>query len=267
MATKDRYSYTIVVPFEGRRHKLCKVTFGSDCSYYVSIPYHGFAGSAMISKQTVNYAHDTSVVPISKSIDLASATDEKRGLKLSHHPDGFVQFSGSGIISGPKKNGLSVYSWPLSEPAWGPSFGLFVRDFQTFKSDKVNDTACVFELPLHQNVRPNCVLIEGYFLSAENRKYIYRALDGDRVEIEHPNGKPLTLLILEPPPECRDVGFIGMNCYFWLDFEEPQQFLSLSSSTGNIRFNAEKEKLGDGLFCIFPPVGGIQMRSLDYVRS
>lgn len=113
--------YTILFERVDGRYKICKVWFGKDGSYYVSVPYHP-AKKAFLCKQTMNY--DTSVVytidggdflPISEALDVASS-DNKR-IKLSHHPDGFIQFSGSGVISGKRPDGIikgmGIQSWRL----------------------------------------------------------------------------------------------------------------------------------------------------------
>lgn len=49
--------------------------------------------------------------------------DAKRRLKLSHHPEGFLQFSGHGVVSGRDAEGhirgIGVKSWPLYKPTLG----------------------------------------------------------------------------------------------------------------------------------------------------
>ncbi len=54
--------------------------------------------------------------------------DDEQRLKVSHHPDGFLEFSGHGIRSGrddagnPK--GIGTVWWPLTLPTLGPAFSL-----------------------------------------------------------------------------------------------------------------------------------------------
>src|SRR4051794_10977746 len=118
-------SWTIVVDAFGGRYKIAKVWFGSDGSYYVSCPYHGHA-TAHLFRCAVNYARQEQLIAFSEMADSAGLDDERRGLKLSHHPDGFIQFSGEGVLSGREPDGspkgVGVVSWPLDNPATGPSF-------------------------------------------------------------------------------------------------------------------------------------------------
>lgn len=265
--SKKKFSYTVAVPVGPRTVKLAKIVIGTDCSYYVSIPYHVFSGAATLAKFTVNYETHIQLIEFSNSIDFAKATNDKKTLKLSHHPDGFVQFSGPGVTSGPGKNGFAVQSWPLDKPVSGPSFTLFIRDFEQFKSNRISDVPCIFDLPIdRQIIRPNCVLIEGFYFPRERRISIYDFLGTKRIKEIHPNGTLLTLKVLDAPDTCQNRGFLAMHCSFWFDDLEPKQFLSLNSSTGNIRFNEQGQKLGDGLHCLYPASANpeVSARSLDY---
>ena len=89
---------TIVVKKGGRSYKVCKIWFGPDGSYYVTSPYHQ-SGEAMLVKATVPYGGPVQWVPMSDILDIANLEDGDQ-LKLSHHPDGFCQFSGKGVHSG-----------------------------------------------------------------------------------------------------------------------------------------------------------------------
>ena len=75
------------------------------------------------SKARVNYSRDQMDIPFEEAVELASLDDDDRRLKLSHHPDGFVQFSGEGVLSGRDPNGaargMGVMSWPLAAPVRG----------------------------------------------------------------------------------------------------------------------------------------------------
>src|SRR2546423_12523824 len=67
-------------------------------------------------------------VALAEAEELATLDDDERRLKISHHPDGFLQFSGQGIRSGRDENGnpkgLGTHSFPLNLPTLGPSFGI-----------------------------------------------------------------------------------------------------------------------------------------------
>ncbi len=266
--SKDKHSFTVAVPVANKTIKLCKIVYGSDGSYYVSVPYHAFTGDATLVKMTVNYEFEERRVAFSQSIDFAKASGVERAIKLSHHPDGFVQFSGEGILSGPGKNGLSTNSWKFDNPISGPVFAVFIRDFETFKSSKIKDVACIFELPEERKiVRPNCARIEGFYFPSTSRKYSKRIRGREVIQIMHPSGKVLDLQVLEPPNGTSSTGFLAIGCWFEFDGLEPKQFLNISSSTGNYRFNELGQRIGDGLFCIFPAASSDEQlaRSLNYV--
>jgi hypothetical protein len=143
----DKAKYTIIYEKDGNRYKLCKMFFGNDGSYYVTSPYHPAHG-AMLYKHTVNYALSEMELSLEQAVDAAAAEDDKKRVKLSHHPDGFLQFSGQGIVSGKDAEGnirgIGVMSWPLDHPVRGPAFGLTMYGLEHFeKAARVRDTPCV----------------------------------------------------------------------------------------------------------------------------
>lgn len=99
--------YSIIVDGLDGRRKVAKIWFGSDGSYYVSSPYHN-QSRALLTRFTINYARQEQEVSFSEVIDSASVEDERHALKLSHHPDGFLQFSGSGVLSGRGEDGTPL---------------------------------------------------------------------------------------------------------------------------------------------------------------
>lgn len=64
-------------------------------------------------------------IDVSGAIEVAVLDDDEQRLKVSHHPDGFLQFSGNEIRSGREAtgapNGIGIVSWPLHQPTLGPS--------------------------------------------------------------------------------------------------------------------------------------------------
>ncbi len=103
----SKQKHTVVVEKDGQLRKMFKIWFGADGSYYVTVPYHT-ARTAHLWKRTVPY--DTSFGKLFSStsqdvVDAAILEDDDGRLKLSHHPDGFCQFSGHGVLSGKDKNG------------------------------------------------------------------------------------------------------------------------------------------------------------------
>src|SRR3954465_8929708 len=88
--------YTIAYHDGNSAYDLCKVLFGGDGSYYVTAPYHP-QDRAVAARVVVNYADRSGLLSLSSATELAVVDDDKQRLKLSHHPDGFLQFSGEGI--------------------------------------------------------------------------------------------------------------------------------------------------------------------------
>ena len=137
--------HTITILYKGKLHKICKIWFGSDGSYYVAVPYHP-ANKAVLFKQTVNFdasapkkVDDYYVTPLSEAIDMGSSDDAR--IKLSHHPDGFIHFSGDGLISGRKPDGspkgIGIQSWPLKLGCRGPAFSLSIWGIEQFGAAEV----------------------------------------------------------------------------------------------------------------------------------
>src|SRR5947208_3504690 len=114
-----RRNYLVLLESAGQWYKLCRIIFGTDGSYYVTSPYREGSG-AVLFKATVNYAKASMSVALEELIDLASVEDEQRAVKLSHHPDGLVQFSGPNVTSGRDEQGnplgMAVQSWLLDKP-------------------------------------------------------------------------------------------------------------------------------------------------------
>lgn len=123
--------YTIAYDDGNATYDLCKVLFGGDGSYYVTAPYHP-QDRAVAAKVVVNYAAPEGLMTLGESKELAVVDDDKRRLKLSHHPDGFLQLSGEGITSGRDETGapkgMGTFSWNFLQPTLGPSWQLIFFD-------------------------------------------------------------------------------------------------------------------------------------------
>lgn len=263
--------YTVVYETGGIRRKLCKIWFGPDGSYYVTSPYHP-AKKALLFKATVNYASDEMTISLDEALDLASAEDDAKRIKLSHHPDGLVQFSGHGIVSGldaqDQIKGVGVRSWPLDNPPRGPAFALAMRGVEQFRlADKVSDEICLFT---EQSVVPipgaNLLVLEGHYFPAPWRRFVrLRPVGTHSIDIVHPAGVVLRLKVLFPPERCPVQGFLGVELYTDVgDPETPAPSFILSGSTGDLRSNDENELLGDGIFCLYPRGALRARRSVDF---
>ena len=271
--------YTIAFESKTDRRKLFKLWFGSDGSYYVTVPYHR-AKKAVLLKQTVNYV--TSVprtvdggdfVPDEQAIDIASADDAR--IKLSHHPDGFLQFSGKDLLSGRNPDGsakgIGILSWPLSQGCRGPAFGVTISGVDDFEpADTGNDSLCLFreaDLTVIPGVGP--LVIEGHYFPVMWRRFVQTHADGTKtIPIVHPTGVVLNLRVLLPADKCPIGGFFGLEIFGDLGTfagSLSESGFALSSSTGNVRLNEHGQKIGDGLFCFYPRHEGIPIRrSVDY---
>lgn len=269
--------HTIVISRKGVPYKLCKILFGSDGSYYITVPYHS-ANKALLFMQTVNYVASTPThidhecwVPFSEAIELASSDDAR--IKLSHHPDGFVQFSGQGLVSGRNTDGspkgIGINTWPLEVFNRGPAFGLSFHGIEQFEQEaNASAETCTFcyeelvTLPGYTSL-----MLEGHYFSPLSRRFIRISPNGTRIlPILHPTGMVLELQVVLPKDDCPIGGFFGLDLFGGLSAEiSATSGYCLSSSTGNRRTNDKGETLGDGLFCLYPRPDELPTRrSLDY---
>jgi hypothetical protein len=246
----------------------------------VTVPYHP-AKKAFLLKGTVNYVtwvphtiDGGGALSLSTAIDIASA-DGKR-IKLTHHPDGFIQFSGYGVVSGKepdgKIKGIGVQSWPLLHGCRGPAFGIVVYGVEQFEQDRsIGGQKCLFsqeELTVIPGT--NGLVLEGHYFPAMWRRFIQTAPDGSKtICIFHPTGNVLRLKVLLPPDRCPIGGFFGLDLFTHVvKFPGVSSGFVIGSSAGNIRKNEKGETLGDGLWCFYPPPDELPVRrSLDYDPS
>lgn len=265
--------YTVVYDLGGNARKLCKIWFGPDGSYYVTSPYHP-ANRALLMKATVNYDSIETEISESEALDLASAEDDQKRIKFSHHADGFIQFSGQGILSGIDEQGnirgIGIRSWPLAHPVSGPAFGIMMRGVEQFQlADKISDEICLFSDQEFLPISGAKVILEGYYFPALWRRFVRLRHDGSYgIDIFHPNGAVLPLKVLFPPERCLLQGFLGLEIYTEVsDDDTPTPSFFLSGSTGNLRRNQKGELLGDGIYCFYPHGAWQARRSADYTPT
>lgn len=140
--------YTVAYTAAGKTVDLCKIIIGCDGSYYITAPFHPH-NKAIAAIATVNYAKQPKIIRLDEALELAILEDENKRLKLSHHPDGFLQFSGEGVLSGRKQDGspkgLGTQSWPLRRPTLGPSFGMaFGNPLESGRPTKGSSATIIF---------------------------------------------------------------------------------------------------------------------------
>jgi hypothetical protein len=270
--------YTVTYEKGGIKYKLCKVWFGVDGSYYLSSPYHR-AQKAVLFKIKFNFTRHGMSTPSGVLVDIASVEDDEKRLKLAHHPDGFIQFSGQGILSGKNPNGtirgMGVMSWPLDAPVRGPAFGVTFRGIEEFaRAEAAVDGPIVFrheELAVVPGV--DAYVLEGYYLPEELRRFVRKDKSGKQIILlVHPIGVVIPLKVIFPTEHCHRQGFIGLEMYTLpkdpgVDYASPS--FILSSATGNARSNLKGEILAEGLCAMYPrPRSTVQTRRiLDYKLS
>ena len=240
--------YTVVYLTGGVSYKICKIWFGSDGSYYVTSPYHPDS-KAWLFKVRVNYALEEMTIPLEELHDLASVDDDERCLKLAHHPDGFVQFSGR-----------------------GPAFGIVIRGIEQFQqASATGDKTVVFsDAEISSLPGANTLVIEGHYFPSLWRRFVRVEHDGSRtISVFHPAKAVLKLKVLFASPRCALDSFIGIELYtdkVESKFSTSPSF-ALSGPTGNLRKNLEGQWTAESIQCMFPR-GDLRVESvLDYVMD
>jgi hypothetical protein len=274
---KARRSYRIAYEREGRTFRLTRIVFGGDGSYYVSTPVHPLQ-RAVLAMFTVNYARQESTVALSEAVDLADAAADDKEIKLSHHPDGFMQFSGAGLVSGREETGkirgVGVDTWTLMAPIRGPAFAIAITDIEEFVTDTTvtADTLLFTDVDVVALPEADQVVLEGYYFPPLWRRFIRVDHRGELViSIFHPAKAVLHLRVALPPDSCEVPGFLGFEVYtnyLKAEGEDPRPGFIMSGSTGNLRRNEAGEMLGDGIYCFYPAEDfPVATRNIDFVRD
>lgn len=263
-------SWAIQIVFEGQCYKVCRIWFGSDGSYYVTAPYHKDR-SAAAAIVTAFYERRRSMTSRESYVDVGLLEDDERRLKLSHHPDGFVQFSGEGILSGIDEHGsprgIGIHSFPLSRPPrTGPSFACALVGLSDFevgnagRRDAVNfDDRAIPPLSTARGW-----ILEGSYFPSPWRQYIF-SIGGDFfIEMRHNMGAIIRYRILLDQSDLQ--GFIGLRIFRAdVGVGEAESGFILSGPSTNVR-TVDGERIADGLSCMYPTVVDVAdpMRSLKF---
>jgi hypothetical protein len=254
--------YTIAYSDRGQNVDLFKILFGGDGSYYVTAPYHPL-DRAIAARVTVNYAKSEGGFSLDEAEELAVVDDVNKRLKVSHHPDGFLQFSGQGIRSGldeeGKPKGLGVFSWRLHEPTLGPSFILaFSNPVACGRPSAYKKRTIVFHEEDIEHMRNDIdgLLVVGYYLPTRWREFAYRGADGTMwLDLVHPNAQAVKHLRGAFASKDSDIsGVIGLEAlpHGLAEGKDGQPSFWVSTSTGSLRRNEDGDLLGDTLLCAFP---------------
>ncbi len=269
--------YTVAYESDGTVVDLCKIIFGGDGSYYLTAPYHP-QNRAVAAKITVNYAKQPEgEINYDEAVELAVLDDDERRLKIAHHPDGLIQFSGQGIRSGLDPTtglprGIGVHSWPLRRPTLGPSFGLSFSDPIACGRPSLGRprTVVTHESDLEHMRGPSYygLHITGYYGPPRWREFVFRETDGSWwMNLFHPNAQAsLRLRVVLASKESALPGFVGLQVtpHGFENVTEPTFYAG--TSTGNLRRNEDGDLLGDQLVCAFPrpDLKGARLPSLNY---
>jgi len=250
---------TVLISHNGRVFKVFKVWFGVDGSYYVTVPYHSHS-DAIVCKATVNYDAGHQQIVLMKDFPLiADLDDDEQRLKLSHHPDGFCQFSGHGILSGRddrgEPKGVGVLAAPLADVGAGPAFSVCVHGLEHFhEANNVRAGDLVIEASSVLGLAgENDLCLEGHYFQPQFRRFVYSDSAGKHfINIPHPSGVILNLRVLAANPEAvAYAGFIGIDC-FRARMRLPGPGYSLSGPGERARLNDKGERLADNLVAMFP---------------
>ncbi len=251
---------TLAIELGGEVIKLMKFWWGTDGSYYFSCPYIP-GGRVLLFKTTVNYNKQEQESSFDEALELALLENDERRLKVSHHPDGFLQFSGEGVRSGRdtegQPKGIGTTSWRVDRPTRGPSFGMSVFGLHAFARLKQprSDNLVFREEEVSLPPGWTSLHIEGYILPSLWARFVRRERSRSVINLSHPAGAVLTMPVVFTPPDISVPSIFAAEIYGGFGvFQEAQQkggFL-MSTSTGNLRRNTEGELLGDGLFAASP---------------
>jgi hypothetical protein len=260
----------VALELDGHLRKICRVFFGADGSYYVTSPYHRLA-KAVLMKATVNYTRDETFVSYEEAVDVASLDDDENALKLAHHPDGFVQFSGHGVVSGIDESGairgVGARSWPLFRPTRGPAFAMVITGFEGHPTATGNEPGLLtfrhsdFGAPSGWTV----LNLEGHYFPPLWRRFVRVGGDGmPTISIVHPAKAVLRLKVVFSSADCAFPGFIGLEAYLQPNEGDSTPAFTLSGPTEKLRRNAAGEVLGDGIFAMYPRIDNPGRRSANY---
>jgi hypothetical protein len=248
-------AFTIVLEVDGTRRKICKLLLEKDGSWFLTVPYHA-SGRVLLTRQHVNYPHPEAN-SFEPPIDYALLDDDEHRLKLSHHPDGFVQFSGSGITSGRNPDGsakgMGLVSAPLVRPHAGPITGLTflgVEDFAEAGEPGKTDITFVADSMAH-NPWDTGYSMEIYYMPRMWTRFLRVTDDGLRMYRQHPSGAVLDLQTRWNPAS--EAGLVGVEMYpAPIHFGDATSGFAFGSPTGNVHHDENGDLVGEAIYASFP---------------
>jgi hypothetical protein len=243
----------VLIRHEGILYRFCKLWFGSDGTYYVTVPKFSVT-AGLLMKNTVNYNtgfREHQWIGERQQVDLASLNE---GLvKLSHHPSGFCQFSGPGVSSGTdaegNPKGVSVKSWPLiAIPPAGSAFSVVASSLSGFEviAEASGEDATFDSAAMLSDLSTTGFCVEGYYFQPKYRRFARPTNDGWEIELAHPTGAIVNLRAIPAPIECAIPAMFGLH-FYREEAELPPPSYTLNGPGGNMRTNEKGERLADTL--------------------
>lgn len=238
----------------------------------VSVPYHPHK-KAVVFKTSVNYDTGEQLVSAKMFVDLAGYEDEgeTHNLKYSHHTSGFIQFSGAGVLSGQNSDGspkgIGISSWPLTNPVSGPAFAVTITAIDQFESvNKTDSDDVLFDSRVLGAHDGKFRLFFGFHYFPESWRRVFDVTpDGNfDLPVTYPDGRVLRMKPLLPSSKIALKSFVAVHCYAEVLRESLPCQIIFSGSTGNIRFNKKNQKLGDGIYYMYPDQSVTAKKSLNY---
>jgi hypothetical protein len=264
---------TVILQNGDTKYKLMKIIFTNDGSYSVTAPYHN-EKKAFLFKAVVDYTKNgLFYIDKSDTIENTSLEDDDLALKLSHHPSGFLQFSGKGIRSGQNADGspigMGIQSWTFSAPVPGPAFSVTIKNYRDMaKSTLPNAKELCIRIGMISGASDDTITcIEGYFIPKQYEHLIYEKNNAEYVVIEHPAGA-LNLHVVRPKQIRNYFGFVGLHVYAlkvnpeWKNYE-----YFFSTSTGNLVWEGKKMVKGTCLMAMYPNIETQRLPSLNWTAD
>jgi hypothetical protein len=249
---------TLIFQKNEKQFKLFKLIFHPDGSYFVTAPYHQ-ENSAFVFKAVVDYRKHTQTTPFNEMIEKLELDDENLALKISHHSDGFLQFSGTNIRSGREADGtpkgMGIQSWRHDNPPHGPAFSITIKNINCLKlNDKISDENFIIDADtIADGLEFDDVSIEGFFIPINFIQYIFIENGREYVSLTHPTGLNLKLNVLRPVTNENCKGFFGINIQMVkLQFDSIECGFAFSTSTGDVKIQCGHIIKGTGMYAIYP---------------
>lgn len=261
---------TVILQQGDTKYKLMKIIFTKN-AYLITAPYHN-QKKAFVFKAEIDYGKSDQFIPLGDITEGAILDDDDLTLKIAHHTDGWLHFSGNGITSSGSNEGgtkgIGIQSWPLSAPPGGPAFSVTIKDYRNMeKSTSLNtDELCVkLETAVPKDNDATSILIDGYFIKPKYERFIYIINNIEGISPVHPTGKFLKLRVIRPAKVSKYFGFIGLDVQLlapsatYGDFEYIFQ-----TSTGKVVHDGKKLLKGTGLFAVYPNIAKQGLPSLNW---